>query len=909
MPERNPHKYASPARWFARFLDRETRERCLEPAYGDALEEHLEAQAARPGVTRFAGTLRFHLRVAFLWLECLRLSHARRAPHRRERAEARRQRGMTERKGDGTMSLLWQDVRYGARGLLRSPSFTLVAVLTLTLGIGANTAVFSVVNAVLLRSLPYEHPNRLVAVWAHDIKADEDHSYFSIAAVNDFRAQNRSFESLTGFSPRWSFNLQGEGEPERIYGFFASANFLETLGVAPLRGRGFTAADDRAGAPLTAILSYGLWQRRFGGDPNIVGRAIHLDDGPVTVIGILPADFQFLDGTARGEAVEIWLPLELNPFVQRGRQVRLCSMIGRLRPTVTRQQAQAEFSSITAQFAKQYPDTDANIGANLVMLQEEVVGRARPLLLALAGAVGLVLLIACANVANLLLARATARHRTLAIRAAMGAGRGRLVRELLTESTLLSLLGAAGGVALAMWGVRVLVALAPAALPRREEITVDGVVLLFTLTVALLTSALFGLVPALQASRVQVSDALKEGSRGTGGGGRHRMRSALVVAEVALSLVVVIGASLLIRSFIKLQGVDPGFSTENVVSMDLSSLGSDPARRSALMEELYARLGALPGLTAAGESSRLPLAGVGGNPRSKLQIERRPLPPGEQPEIDFRRASRGYFRAMNIPLLAGRMFQESDDARPESPAVALINQAAVETFFPGEDPLGQRVTFGGGQWFTIIGIVGSIRHDGLGTPPRPEGYTHTLQGPLNNPQLVVRTAGDAAAAIGSIRGVVRAVDPNIVVSRVSTMEEVRYQSLSGPRFNTILFGVFAVLALALGLVGIYGVMAYTVTQRTHEIGIRMALGAQPRDVLRMVVAHGMKLAGAGALIGLAVALGVTRVMGALLFETSPTDPVTFSVVVLLLVGVALLACAIPARRATRVDPLIALRYE
>jgi len=903
-------KWDGTTRMWARWLDDETRERCFAPAHCEALEEHLEAQQGRGRLRRTLAVPLFEFRVAWLALECMRISGAKAASQRREQRNAQQHwRYSEKRKGDSTMSLLWQDVRYGARGLLKSPGFTLVAALTLALGIGANTAVFSVVHAVLLRSLPYEHPDRLVAVWAHDLKANEDHSYFSIAAVNDLRAQNRSFESLTGFSPRWSFNLRSEGEPERIYGFFVSANFLETLGATPVRGRSFTAEDDRVGAAPTAILSYGLWQRRFGGDPNLVGNPIELDNGPVTVIGILPADFQFLDGTSRGEAVEIWLPLQLNPVVQRGRQVRLCSMVGRLRPGVTHRQAQAEFSGITTQFEKQYPDTDANIGANLVMLQEEVVGRARPLLLALAGAVGLVLLIACANVANLMLARATARHRQLAIRAAMGAGRGRLVRELLTESTMLSLLGAAGGVALAVWGVRVLVAMAPAALPRREEIAVDGMVLLFTLAVALVTGALFGLIPAMQASRVQVSDALKEGSRGSGGGTRHRLRSALVVAEVALSLVVVIGASLLIRSFIKLQGVDPGFTTENVVSMDLSSLGADAARRTAMMEEIYTRLGALPGVIAAGESSRLPLAGVGGNPRSKLQIERRPLPPGEQPEIDFRRASRGYFRAMNIPLLAGRMFQESDDARPESPVVALINQTAVEKFFPGEDPLGQRVIFGGGQWITIIGVVGNIRHDGLGTRPRPEAYIHTLQGPLNNPQLVVRTAGDAAAAISSIRGVIRAVDANIVMSRVSTLGEVRYQSLAAPRFNTILFGVFAVLALALGLVGIYGVMAYTVTQRTHEIGIRMALGAQPGDVLRMVVGQGMKLAVAGAVIGLAVALGVTRVMSTLLYETSPTDPLTFVIVVTLLVGVALLACIVPARRATRVDPLIALRYE
>ncbi len=906
MPERE----RQPGAWLAVCLDQETRERWFAPAYCEALEEHLEAQTARGAAGRVMGRLLFRVRLAGLALECLRLSHARRAAQRREMRNAERYPQYAEkRKGDSTMSLLWQDVRYGARGLMKSPGFTVVAALTLALGIGANTAVFSVVNAVLLRSLPYGQADRLVAVWAHDSKEQDDHSYFSIPAVGDFREQNRSFESLTGFSPRWSFNLKGKGEPERIYGFFASANFLETVGISPLRGRSFAAEDDRAGAPLTAIVSYGLWQRRFGGDPNLVGKAIKLDDGPVTVIGILPADFQFLDGTGRGEAVDIWMPLQLNPMVPRGRRVRLVSMIGRLRPGVPREQAQVEFTGIAAQLALQYSDTEANIGANLVPLQEEVVGKARPLLLVLAGAVGLVLLIACANVANLLLARATARHRQLAIRAAMGAGRGRLVRELLTESTLLSLLGAAGGVALAVWGVRVLVAMAPAALPRRQEIAVDGAVLLFTLVVALITGALFGLIPALQASRLQLSDALKEGSRGTGGSGRHRVRSALVVAEVALSLVVVIGASLLIRSLIKLQGVDPGFRSENVVSMDLSSLGPDAARRSALMEAIYTRLRALPGVTAAGETSRLPLAGVGGNPTSNLQIERRPVPPGQEPQIDFRRASRDYFRAMNIPLLAGRMFELSDDARPEAPAVALINQAAVEKFFPGVDPLGQRIQMGGGAWFTIVGVVGNIRHLGLAAEPRPEAYIHTLQGPLNNPQLVVRTAGDASGAISSIRGVIRAADANIIISRVSTMEDVRYQSLAAPRFNTILFGVFALLALALGLVGIYGVMAYTVSQRTHEIGIRMALGALPNDVLRMVVGHGMKLAGAGAAIGIAAALGATRVMRALLFETSPTDPLTFIAVVTLLVAVALLACIVPALRATRVDPLIALRYE
>ena len=898
-----------PGTWLARLLDAETRERCFDPAYCDLLSEHVETQAQRSGLARAVADARFRLRVWLLALECLRLRHLHAvtevSPVRNFAHEAE----YSEKKGDGIMSLLFQDLRYGARGLLRSPGFTLVAVLTLALGIGANTAVFSVVNAVLLRSLPYADADRLVTVWAHDTKANDTRTYFSGPAIRDLREQSRSFQPLTGISPRWSFNLKADGEPERIFGFFASANVLETLGVTPLLGAGFSAEHDRPGAPLVAMLSYGLWQRRFGGDPQIVGKAINLDDGPVTVAGVLPASFRWLDGTARQGEADVWMPLESNPFMQRGRPVRVFTLLGRLREGGSIEQAQAEFTGITAQLTKQYPETDGNIGANLSPLQEEVAGKVRPLLLVLAGAVGLVLLIACANVANLMLARATARHRQLAIRAAMGAGRGRLVRELLTESTLLSLFGALGGVALAVWGVRLLVAMAPAALPRRDEIAVDGSVLLFTLAVAFVTSLMFGLVPALQASRLDLSDALKEGGRGSGGVVRNRMRSALVVAEVALSLVVVVGASLLIRSFVKLQGVDPGFTTENIVSMDISSLGPDAARRIAVMEDIYGRIHAMPGVIAAGETSRLPLAGVAGNPTSNLQIEKRPVPRGQEPQVDFRRASRDYFRAMNIPLLAGRAFQESDGAAPNALTVAIINQAAAEKFFPGEDPLGQRIQMGGGSWFTIVGVVGSIRHVGLDTVPRPEAYMHTLQGPLNNPQLVVRTAGDAASAITSIRSAIRAVDPNIVISRVATMAEVRYESLAAPRFNLVLFGVFAALALLLGLVGIYGVMAYTVTQRTHEIGIRMALGARRADVLRMVLSYGMKLAGIGAVVGLAGALAATRVMRTLLYETSPTDPVTFAVVVLLLASIALLACIVPALRATRTDPLIALRYE
>ncbi|MGH9794392.1 MAG: ABC transporter permease [Candidatus Acidiferrales bacterium] len=909
MRERNGQRAARTTPWLARRLDAEARERWFEPALYEALDEHLEAQSRRRLVRRAACAVAFRVRCEWLALECMRLRRAEAASQRKEARNSARWAWYSQKKGDCAMRLLWQDLRYGARGLLRSPGFTLVAVLTLALGIGANTAVFSVVNALLLRGLPYAEAERLVSVRANDYKAQDDHSYFSGPAIHDYREQNRSFELVSAFSPRWSFNLQGEGEPERVFGFFASANVMELLGVQPLRGRAFTAEDDRPGAPPVMLISYGLWQRRYGGDPGILGKPVMMDIGPVTVIGVLPPDFRWMDGVARRDEADLWAPLAHNPLMQRGRQVRVFTMVGRLLPGVSIEQARAEFSGIAAQLGQQYPETDRNIGAALYSLREEVIGKVRPLLLTLAGAVGLVLLIACANVANLLLARATARHRALAIRAAMGAGRGRLIRELLAESTLLALLGGVAGFALALWGVRVLVAMAPAALPRREEIAVDGMVLLFTLAMALATSFVFGLIPALQASRLNLNDALKEGGRGSGGAGRRRLRSALVVAEVALSLVVVAGASLLIRSFVKLQGVDPGFGVENVVSMDLSSLGADAARRNALMESIYSKVGALPGVTAAGETSRLPLAGVAGNPATALRIEKRPVPRGEEPPVDFRRASRHYFRAMGIPLLAGRMFQESDGTEAQAPLVAIINEAAAKKFFPWEDPLGLRIGAGDDDWFTIVGIVGNIRHLGLDSEPRPEMYMHTRQGPLNNPQLVVRTAGDAAAAIAGIRSAIRSVDPNIIISRVATMNDVRDASLAAPRFNTVLFGVFATLALALGLVGIYGVMAYTVTQRTHEIGIRMALGAARADVLRMVVGHGMTLAGAGVAIGLAGALAATRVVRTLLYETSPTDPLTFAVVVVLLAAVALLACIIPALRATRVDPLIALRYE
>jgi putative ABC transport system permease protein len=880
---------------YTRLLGEARRARCFEPAYFEMLEERiqeLEASGSLPA--RLRARLRFQLDVLLLALDCLRLP----VPPGESAAPA-----AEPRRGDPRLALVWRDVRQAARGLLRSPGFTAAALLTLALGIGANTAVFSVVHAVLLRSLPYAEAERLVLVYAHDLAAKEDHSYFSLAASEDYRRLSRSFDALIGFSPRWSFTLRGDAEPERVFGYYFSAGGFEMLGVRPLLGRSFGREDDRAGAAPVALVSHGLWQRRFGGDPAIVGKSLAVDGGSVTVIGVLPAGFRWL------EDGELWLPLALNSVAARGRGVRVVFLAGRLREGIAPGEAQAELSRLAGRLAEENPGTDKGLGAHLVSLRDEVVGTVRPLLLALMGAVALVLLIACANVANLLLARTAARRKSLAIRAAIGAGRGRLVGESLAESASLSLVGGVAGAALAAWGVQALVALAPEGLPRRDAIAVDGSVLVFTLFASLATGVLFGLLPALQASRVDLNEALKEGGRSAAPSERHRLRQLLVVGEVALSLIVVAAALLLVRSFARLQRVDAGLDVKNVVSMDLSGLPADAAQRVAMIDELYLRLAALPGVVAAGDTTRLPLAGVGGNPSANIEIEGRPARPGEQPQIDFRRASRNYFQAVGVPVLSGRTFAESERLGMDAPPAALINEAAAKAFFPGEDPVGKRVRLGSQQWQTIVGVVGSVRHLGLQTAPRPEAYIHTLQAPPTNPQLAVRTAADPGSAIAGIRRVIRSLDPGIVIARTTTMAQLRDRSLAGPRFNSVLFGVFAALALALGLVGVYGVMAASVAQRRPEIGIRLALGARRSQVLGLVVGQALRLAAAGALLGVAGAAAATRVMRSLLFETSPTDPTTFGLVVVTVLTAALLATGVPALQAARLDPLTTLRGE
>jgi putative ABC transport system permease protein len=620
----------------------------------------------------------------------------------------------------------------------------------------------------------------------------------------------------------------------------------------------------------------------------------------------MPAGFRWLEGS------DIWLPLASNSVLQRGRAVRVMFYVGRLKSGVTRVQAQAELETIATGLAKQFPASNTSISVRLIPLHEEVTGSVRPVLLALLGAVGLVLLISCVNIASLLMARSSARSRETAIRLSLGATRSRLIAQWLTESILLATVGGIIGLALAFWGVDLLVHLSPVDVPRRNEIEVDSVVLYFTLGVSVLSGVLFGLFPALYAPGTDMSDALKEGGRGLSGSGRHHTRRLLVVTEVALSLVVVTSFGLLLRSFAKLQGVDPGFNTERVLSLDLPmpSRYQEASTRLEFYKRFYNRVEALPGVVAVGDVTRLPLAGRYGNPTTMLAIEGVPVAPGDRPQVDFRRAGRNYFRAMGIALLSGRWFEERDTPSMES--VAIINQAAARRFFPGQDPLGKRIGFGNmasPQWNRIVGVVGDVRHLGLRQEPRPEVYIAASQAPPFSPIVVVRSSVDTSGLPQTIRAVLRELDPEVPIFNVLTLEQIYHQSLAHPRFQVLLFGWFGAAALFLAMVGVYGVMAYSVSQRTHEVGIRLALGARRRNVVLMVVGEGMKLAAAGIVLGVPAALGAGHLLERILFGVTPRDTLTYTAVALLLAVATLAACIIPARRAARVDPLVALRYE
>ncbi len=811
------------------------------------------------------------------------------------------------------METFWQDLKYGVRMLVKSPGFTAVAVIALALGIGANTAIFSVVNAVLIRSLPFRDPDRLVMVWENNRPRNRAQNVISPANYLDWRDQNTVFEQMSAiFDSRT--NLTGVDDPEEIPTQVVEPHFFDLLGVSASIGRTFVAEEGVEGREKVVVLSQSLWKRRFGGDPALIGKTIKLSGQDFTVVGIAPPDFQFSlrAGSLTGKQAELWRP---GVFSQRSRvrAGRFMSAVARIKPEVTLAQAQAEMDGIAANLETQHVDFNTGWGVNLVPVRTQFVGAIRPALLVLLGAVAFVLLIACANVANLLLARAATRQREIAIRMALGAGRGRVVCQLLTEATVLAALGGAFGLLLAMWGVDLLLALTPKDLLGLQDVGIDYRVLGFTLAVSVLTGVLFGLAPALEASRPNLNESLKEGGRGAVTSGRsHRLRDLFVVAEVALALVLLIGSGLMIRSLARLQSVDPGFDAKNLLTTKLllpaSKYGEDPQRK-AFFKQLTERVRTLPGVRSVGAVSYLPIAGLGA--ATGFVIEGRPpLPPGQQLVGDVRVVDGGYFGTMGIPFLQGRTFSERE--LTDESHVVIINETMARDYFPGEDPIGKRVTIDMKDENVpseIIGVVRDARYVGLDTPVRPMTYWPYPELVYSGMTLVVRTEGEPLALGDAVRREVLAIDKDQPVADVRTMESWVSDSVSKARFSTMLLGIFAGVALLLAAVGIFGVMSYAVSERTHEIGVRMALGARTSDVLALVVRQGMMLALVGVGIGLGAAFALTRVLASLLYGVSATDPLTFAALSVILASVALVACYLPARRAAKVDPMIALRYE
>lgn len=808
-----------------------------------------------------------------------------------------------EVRGGGFMETLWQDLRYSARLLLKHPGFTLIAVLTLALGIGANTAIFSIVNAVLLRPFPYQAPEQLVTLGEFVPRGSVSYPNFV-----DWRAQSTAFESVSALRANESYNFTGAGEPERLQGRLVSAGFFSMLGIQPLLGRDFVAEDDHPGANPTVVLSYSFWSRRFGNDPNIVGKQINLNNRSHTVIGVAPQNFQYgLD--------EISIPIGLSAerFKARGSDPGI-GVVARLKPNVSLQQAQTETEIVYARMEQQYPDTNTGRRGYLLSLHETLVGNVRQPLLILLGAVGLVLLIACANVASLLLVRASTRTREMSVRVALGANRSRIIRQLLTESFLLALVGTVLGTLLAHWGTSFIANQLPAGIPRLAEASVDLRVLAFTLAVSLLTGLLFGLAPALQASRLNLTEALKEGDRSSAGG-RQRLRSLLVVSEVALTLMLLVGAGLLIQSFRRVLEVDPGFDSQNLLTMQVSVNNPDGNQVAAFFNQLQENVRKLPGVRSVAISNGLPLVTAN---HPTFFIEGRPLPEkGKEPGAIRYTVSADYFQTMGIELLKGRGFTAYDTTT--TPLVVVIDEALAR-HFQNEDPIGKRISqsSSGAPAFEIVGVVRHVEQYNLEAQAiqTPQFYLNINQIPVDllpgftrRINLLTRTDVEPLSLTPAVRGQISALNKDQPVFNVRTMDEIVAQSIAPRRFSMLLLAVFAVVALALASIGIYGMMSYSVAQRTREIGLRMTLGAQRGNVLRLVIGHGMKLALAGVALGLIAALALTRTMKNLLFGVSATDPLTFVAIALLLALVALLACWVPARRATKVDPMVALRYE
>ncbi len=808
------------------------------------------------------------------------------------------------------MRRFWQDVRFGLRTLAKNRGVTAIALLALTLGIGANTAIFSVVNALLFRPLPYSDPDKLVWFW--ESQPNLPQAPFAPADFLDFQAQNRSFEQLGGLSSA-SLNLTGHGPAERLQGTIASANVLPLLRIQPILGRSFLPEDGVSGAPRVAMLSYGLWKSRFGADPGIVGKTLELNGQAASVIGVLPRSFHY-PYEFRWET-QVWLnPNDVAPELfgysvnnlRTNRGMHYLSILGRLKPGVTLAQAQADITSIFDQIHRKYSGTTGH-AATLVPLREVSAAPIRTTLLVLLGIVGMVLLIACANVANLMLARAVARRREIAIRTALGAARGTIVRQLLTESTMLSLAGGAAGLALA-WGLlRVLSAANLQNIPHVKEVGLDLRVLGFAIGASLLTGLLFGLAPALTASKQGLGEILKEGGRGgTTGAGHSRLRSLLVVSEVAVSLVLLVGAGLLVKSFVRLLEVKPGFRPDHLVTMKVNFTGArykEEGRKARFVEDLVPRLLALPGIDSASFANDLPLEGENTTTNLTSADGHPPFPEGQRSIIGMHSVTPGFFQAMGIPLLRGREFSEADKAK--SAPVVILNQKLAEMLWPGQDPLGRHIQ----DNLVVVGVVGNVLHNGLGETPALESYLPYAQNPWTGTCLIIRTERDPARVYTEVRSVVAQLDPEMPLVNVRSMDQVTAETLAVRSLTLWLVAGFASLAMVLAVVGMYGVMSYAVTERTHEIGVRLAMGAQRGDVLRLVVGQGMRLAVVGLVLGAIGALFATRAMASLLFGVKPNDPVTYGSIAGLLVVAALAACYLPARRATAVDPLVALRYE